>query len=47
MGCTCNPVTLEAEFWNGEGSISVGGRSFNSWADLVTTYNSALGEEPD
>ena len=25
--CTCNPATLEAESWNGVGSIPVGGNS--------------------
>ena len=27
VGWTCNPATLEAEFWNGVGSIPVGGNS--------------------
>ena len=27
MTCTCNPATLEAEFWNGVSSIPVGGNS--------------------
>ena len=31
-GSTCNPITLEAEFWNGEGSIPVGvGPSIVGW----------------
>lgn len=24
VACTCNPTTLEAEFWDGVGSIQVG-----------------------
>ena len=27
VACTCNSATLEAEFWNGVGSIPVGGNS--------------------
>ena len=27
VACTCNPATLEAEFWNGMSSIPVGGNS--------------------
>ena len=27
VACTCNPATLEAEFWNRVGSITVGGNS--------------------
>ena len=27
VACTCNPATLEAEFWNGVGLIPVGGNS--------------------
>ena len=27
VACTCNPATLEAEFWNSVGSIPVGGNS--------------------
>ena len=27
VACTCNPATLDVEFWNGVGSISVEGKS--------------------
>ena len=27
VACTCNPATLEAEFWNGVGLIPVGDNS--------------------
>ena len=27
MACTCNSSTSEAEFWNGVGSIPIGGNS--------------------
>ena len=48
VACTCNPATLQAEFWNSVGSIPVGGKqSFDWWVDSVTTCNPALGEEPD
>ena len=40
--CTCNPTTLETEFWNVVGSIPVGSNS-----SCVTTCNPAQGEEPD
>ena len=33
VACTCNRATLEAEFWNGVGSIPVGGKipSIDGW----------------
>ena len=29
VACTCNPATLEAEFWSSVGSIAVGGNSLS------------------
>ena len=47
VACTCNPATLEAEFWNGVSLLSVGGNSpLIGGVNCVTTCNPALGEEP-
>ena len=45
--CIYNPTTLEAEFWNGVGSIPVGGNSPSIGGWIVTTCNPAPGEELD
>ena len=47
MACICNPATLEADFQNGVGSITFGGNSPPIGREIVTTCNSAQGEEPD
>lgn len=35
MAYTCNPATLEAEFWDAVGSRTVGVTVFNRWVDSV------------
>ena len=43
---TCNPASLEVEFWKGAHSVPVESYSPSICGGCMTTYNAAEGEEP-
>ena len=49
VACTCNPATLETEFRNGVGSMSVGGVTVLQLVGrlCVTLCDPAQGQDPD